>query len=69
MTVAADGSKFWVFHKTLSKDGDGPAEIWESPPLLERSDASLQDSCITDWNSTWTCSLSDRDDVVLVTHR
>ncbi|QDZ24511.1 hypothetical protein HOP50_13g70500 [Chloropicon primus] len=60
MAVAGDGSRFWLFRKTTSHDGDGPAEIWESPSLLE-GESFPRDACEVDSNSTWICSLSDRE--------
>ena len=68
LTVADDGSKFWLFQKTLSKDGDGPAAVWESPSLLQRGSGSA-DICERDSNDTWYCSLGDRGDRILVSHR
>jgi len=67
-TAAPDG-KMWMFHKTMSHGGDGPAEIWESPSLRERP--RHQDACSVDTNGTWLCDLGDRpeSDLKLRSHR
>ena len=68
IAVAPDGSRFWAFRKTTSHGGAGPAAVWESPTLTDRS-ALEEDDCRMIANSSWSCALSDRPNQFLISQK
>lgn len=68
IAVAPDGSRFWAFRKTTSHGGAGPAAVWESPTLTDRS-ALEEDDCRMIANSSWSCALADRPYQFLISQK